>query len=54
MVNYRDPAAEDEDGGLFAGRWIAAIQQVRLPERARGSEARGSDLGCWFRSERRL
>lgn len=32
MADYRDPSADFPEGQLFQGRWIAAIEQVALPE----------------------
>lgn len=32
-VNYRDPLAASPEGDSFGGRWIAAMQPVRLPRR---------------------
>ncbi len=44
LVNYEDPSAAYEVGEEFEGRWVAAIQQVRLPrDDDDGSEAT-SDL----------
>ncbi len=44
MINYRDPAAEHPDGELYAGEWIAAIQQVSLPSLDQSHSGKGTDL----------
>lgn len=31
-VDYRDPMAQADDGGDYAGPWIAAMQPIELPE----------------------
>ena len=44
LVDYEDPAATFDVGEEFEGRWVAAIQQVRLPHDDDDGSDRGSDL----------
>ena len=44
LRNYRDPAAEHPLGKVYAGEWIAAIQQVSLPALDRVHADEGTDL----------
>ncbi len=44
LVDYEDPAAAFDVGEEFEGRWVAALQQVRLPHNEDHGSERGSDL----------
>ncbi len=44
LVDYEDPAATFDVGEEFEGRWVAALQQVRLPHNEDHGSERSSDL----------
>lgn len=47
VIDYLDPATERENGEGYAGKWIAAMQQVRLPRTRGTNEPKASLSDLW-------